>query len=206
MRKEYTINAPLPLHYVLTSDDGLNYNIELSFEHELMTEQAHCNVSALIPAGSHKLDFTTTNTESAEYTALKIIEHLLGCIMNRLVRIVNAHGHNLSISTDGFLSLEQSLSQNKTQCSTDVSVRHDGSIICTNLGPNELTLTVKVPIEPCHEMTINEPVIIDIRIACNMPMNTEHSHILFACSAIKALKQQVYNTLLYVGEQLNELN
>lgn len=215
MEKKFNSNAPVPMEYTLTTENELNYHMNLIFNHKFTTEFAHCSIfNPIIPNNPEKqtpihrgydFDFTAAGMDSAEYTALRIIQHFIGCIMNKLVRIVNAQSHNVGISTDSPLLLAEDVPICQTDYSEDISAKHDNSISGFTLMPRDLVLDIRVPVEPCFEMDTNEPFEIELFIICGIPENKTYSGVLTACSAIKALKEHMTNTLSYVGNRIDDV-
>lgn len=215
MHKDYRIQAPIEINYTLICTNGLDYTMTLRFDSNFETPTHHCHTfDTCVPTGPDVLtkqartknfEFKATDIKSAEYTALRIIQHILGCIINRTTKIINANNHNRGISTDSPLLLNSELPEPSLIYYEDISAWHDFNIIGFTHNSNELGIQIKVPVEPCAEMNEDELFVIFFEILCKQNKSTPYSGVLTACESIRNFKQATIDTLNQISNLLDNL-
>lgn len=215
MHKNYKIQAPVEINYTLIYENDTNYTMALRFDSNFKTPTHHCHTfDTCVPAGPDVLakqartknfEFKATDIKSAEYTALRIIQHILGCIINRTTKIINANNHNRGISTDSPLLLNSELPEPSLIYYEDISAWHDFSIIGFTHNTNELGIQIKVPVEPCAEMNENKPFTIFFETLYKQNENKSYSGVLAACESIRNFKQATIDTLNQISNLLDNL-
>lgn len=215
MYKDYRIQAPIEINYTLICTNGLDYTMTLRFDSNFETPTHHYHAfDTCVPTGPDVLakqartknfNFKAPDITSAEHTALRIIQHILGCIINRTAKIINPSNRNRGISTNSLLLLNPELPEPSLIYYEDISAWHDFSIIGFTHNSNELGIQIKVPVEPCAEMNEDELFVIFFEILCKQNKSTPYSGVLTACKSVKTFKQAAIDTLEHVSNLLYDI-
>lgn len=192
MYERHEIKSPININYAIMDAKDNACRLHVALESKFGNG---CNV--YVPFANKEIhapdfDLKVRDGETKEYVALRTVQHVVGCILNRLAKLER---------DTGILNNVPALLDKKHGWMLDLSTRRDGGVMGFVNDYNELGLEIRVPVEPCPEMDETEPFKMALHLVC--PIGNDDTRSLVR-SNITELKRRTMVTLKTVGEKLDD--
>lgn len=192
MYERHEIKAPINVSYAIMDGKDDAYRLHMALEARF---ENGCNVYVPFAIkGIHAPDFDLKirDGETKGCVALRTIQHVLGCVLNKLAKLERDTG--ISDNVPALLG-------RKHGWKLDLSSKRDGGVMGFMTDYGELGLEIRVPVEPCPEMADTEPFTMALHLVC--PIGNDDPCSLIS-SNITELKRRTMATLETVGERLED--
>lgn len=192
MYERHEIKSPINISYAIMDAKDNACRLHIALEARFGNG---CNVYVPFDIkGIHAPDFDlkVRDGETKEYVALKTIQHVMGCVLNRLAKLARDTGISNNVPA---------LLGRKRGWMLDLSARLDGGVMGFMNDYDELGLEIRVPVEPCPEMAETEPFKMALHLVCPIGNDDPRS---IVQSNITELKRRTMATLETVGERLED--